>query len=1268
MRKIFFLFLIFALLVGTEKSFAQSGSQYYRSAVHNANRVKSVFGNWGVIGQPVDTRPRGAWIYSTNGYIGDVSLLVGAEVKSGGQTFHSVVTCPVARPASVFDTEDKSGGGKPWSFMPLNGYFNPAKQSIAMSDDPTTWPTTWPDKSNDALDPGWQGSWNGYFGKRASANQESYVVMDDDNDVRFNFLNNNTVGGTGVAFKPDSINLSRNGLGLDVRVRGMQWSQFLAQDNIFWLYEITNTSTTNYDRSTFGMLVGTLVGVTGSQMFNEYDDDWSFYDVNENICYTGDFDRNCTRNPFWQGSVGMVGYAFLESPGNPFDGIDNDGDVDKKIIGSTASLYTSADFDSTLIKTGDKIVLIGKDFSRQVVTVGTTTTTYATRGGTVTVIPGVTKLSEGNVITVSNVTMINPNAYDGIDNDLDGVIDENYYLHYRQVKLSNDTPPKTLIDILRPVRHLSYNPVFNGGPFSLIDERRDDGIDNDKDWNIAYDDVGLDGVASTKDAGENDGLPTSGYTSNGTDTGLPGEPNIDKTDVDESDQIGLTSFLYFTPANDVPLGDDELMWEKMQPGYFAVPKSIVNNRPEYGQDGDFIYSSGYFPLISKKTERFSLALVYGGGNGGSREDDITDLLKHKQTVQKIYDANYQFPIAPEPVPTLTAVAGDGNVRLYWDRRSEDAIDPVLKIKDFQGYKIYKATDYEFNDAFKVTNADGIKKGYNPIFQFDLKDSISGYYRAPATIFDDAAGFTYKLGTNTGLVHDTTDIDVINGKTYYYVIVAYDNGDEQTGIFPSENGWKIDIDQAGRIRGASQNVAIVVPGKKVSGYTPPASSMKLQKSASVLGSGDIYYKVIDESKITGSTYEVTFNDTRDSGKVSPVTTYYNVRDTTYFSATFTPSKIDTITSLLPRKNLVKGSVAISKLDGTPIDTTKYIINLERGSIRAKNRFDLQPDTNSLRKYAIRYQYYPVYKSPYINKSPFVKETEDTDNFDGIQLAFNNVWSVEKIDSLSKFNTGLRANSFDFSTNQFDIDVDGKDEIPIRNASDYVIRFADTNIDSTSGVFQSLIPKMPIPFSAKNITTNKRVEMLWEDNVYPGQLSQGDYLYFFERSDKDSLFYSWVITLKAAGWLPPGKDSVFKYGNGDSLFIRTTKPFRNGDKFVFTTTKPKVVTANISSSLSTVRVVPNPYVVQASGETPPAAGTFGRGERKIEFQNVPQGSKVSIYTSRGEHIRTLYQDGSIQNGTIKWDVKTKENLDVSFGVYFYVIESSSGTKTGKIAVIK
>ena len=106
------------------------------------------------------------------------------------------------------------------------------------------------------------------------------------------------------------------------------------------------------------------------------------------------------------------------------------------------------------------------------------------------------------------------------------------------------------------------------------------------------------------------------------------------------------------------------------------------------------------------------------------------------------------------------------------------------------------------------------------------------------------------------------------------------------------------------------------------------------------------------------------------------------------------------------------------------------------------------------------------------------------------------------------------------------------------------------------------------------------------------------------------------------------------------------------------------------LSRVRVVPNPYIVGHRFESPlPPGITSGRGSRKVEFQNLPSDAKVHIFTARGQHIRSLLHDGNIFSGTIEWDLKTKENLDVAFGVYYYIVESNLGGKTsGKLAVIK
>jgi hypothetical protein len=106
------------------------------------------------------------------------------------------------------------------------------------------------------------------------------------------------------------------------------------------------------------------------------------------------------------------------------------------------------------------------------------------------------------------------------------------------------------------------------------------------------------------------------------------------------------------------------------------------------------------------------------------------------------------------------------------------------------------------------------------------------------------------------------------------------------------------------------------------------------------------------------------------------------------------------------------------------------------------------------------------------------------------------------------------------------------------------------------------------------------------------------------------------------------------------------------------------------LNKIKVVPNPYVVTNVFEQPLPQNVRGRGERIINFTHVPPSSKIHIYSSSGNHVRSLEHDGNLESGTVTWDVRTKEGLDVAYGVYFYVVEVEgiSDKKTGKIAIIK
>ena len=1275
-RMLITLILTLSLILITTQLIAQSGREFRRSAIMRGNLVKTVFGNWGVIGQPAEKGHRGAWIYDNNGYIGDVSPIVGAEVKIDGKTFRSVVVCPVDRPTRQHEL---SPTGKYWGFEPVAGYFNENQQSIALYSDPNSWPNTWPDKRNDTDDPGWSGAWNGFFGKTTTATEECFFVMDDNHDEEFNYAQNNRWG---VAFKPDSTNPTRNGLGLQVKVRGMQWSDFLAQDCIFWLYEITNTSTTDYDKVVFGMLVGTYVGVSGAETgHSEYDDDYSFFDVERDLTYTADFDNNARRNPLWTGDVGVVGYAFLESPGNPYDGIDNDGDADSNpFFPATGPFFSPADFEEVIYNAGDQIVLIDDDYNRTVVTVPDTTTTFYTRGHYLTLVPGVTKFSEGNIIIRDGKDAVNPNAYDGLDNDLDGLIDENYYLHYRQVR--KDSKGNTLIDKLNPVRYKCYRSGLGVNDL-MIDERRDDGIDNDGDWNPEFDDVGADGIPGTNDYGEGDGIPT------------PGEPNFDQTDVDESDQIGLTSFEYFTPSNDFSMADDEDLWRRLSPGYFEVPESIVNNKPQRGEDGDFFYGSGYFPLRAGETQRFSVALVYGDGGGPNM--DIDDLLRNRETVQKIYNSDYRFPPAPDK-PTLTVVPGDGHVTLYWDRKSEQTIDPVLKINDFEGYKIYKATDHNFNEVFGVTDADGNKIGYKPLAQYDLNNGIKGYFRAGPDLFQQGRGASFYLGNDTGLQHTFIDTDVENGRRYFYAIVAYDRGDEAINIFPKENDKRIDILPTGEVR-TFQNTVVVIPNAPVAGYQPPEGSVQLINTASI-GTGKVYYHIVDDQALTGHNYRLEFLDTSNDGidnnnnwnvltddlgadgipntgdpgegdglptpgepnldhnddeeLIVPITTLYSVLDLTGVTTSFKAR--DTVFVKLPHKHQLDETVIVKDPSGQTVPASHYVLNSATGKIKGAAPGNLRYGES----YTISYQYHPVYRSPHILRSPWETETLDSDIFDGVQLAFNNHWNIV-IDTLRSYWSNP-AKAMDYTFTRLDLDFGTERLLGYRNPSDYHIIFYDTIVDTTIDLPDYSVIGAPVNFKIYNSTTQRHIDFVFIDTDGNGKLTSTDELIFLEPAASDRLVFTWDLYF-------PKIDNNFDYTSGDTLTIRTRKPFRHTDVFDFTTTLPSLAYSPGNSDLDRIRVVPNPYIVATAHELPlPPAVSSGRGERKIDFIHLPPSAKIHIFTSRGEHVITLHHDDTIFDGAVSWNLKTKDNLDIAPGVYFYAVESAIGKKTGKLAVIK
>ena len=90
------------------------------------------------------------------------------------------------------------------------------------------------------------------------------------------------------------------------------------------------------------------------------------------------------------------------------------------------------------------------------------------------------------------------------------------------------------------------------------------------------------------------------------------------------------------------------------------------------------------------------------------------------------------------------------------------------MNDFEGYKLFRATDKYFSDAEVITDGYG-STFMKPIFQCDIKDGKLGF-----TDFGLINGVAYNLGTDNGISHVFVDNTVMNGRTYYW-ISSYDYG-------------------------------------------------------------------------------------------------------------------------------------------------------------------------------------------------------------------------------------------------------------------------------------------------------------------------------------------------------------------------------------------------------------------------------------------------------------------------------------------------------------
>lgn len=755
-------------------------------------------------------------------------------------------------------------------------------------------------------------------------------------------------------------------------------------------------------------------------------------------------------------------------------------------------------------------------------------------------------------------------AVDGVDNDGDGLTDER-----------RDNP--------------AGNYVFGSCGIYADPQMRWEGDEN-CNWNPLTDDVGSDGIGPLDP--NYPGPDADGTEGNGRPD--QGEPNFGRLDKDESDQIGLTSF--FAPLfGTVAISDEESMWPKMQPGYFDIPQQAVN---QY-----WIFASGPFTLLPDQTERFSTCFVFGAN---SRE-----MFRNAQVAQRIYDADYRFA-RPPLQPTLQAIPDDGRVILQWNSVSEVSFDPIYGF-DFEGYRVIKATDPSFRDAKDITDALGTPRYKVAIAQYDLLNGLTGPH--PLQLgeeIDAPTGVHYYMGDDTGLRHYVIDEDVINGREYYYAVIAYDAGyyDDffDRGISAIENSFRISPSESpasitlrnGVVVRFDPNTASARPNSRATNVIPGDLDTDAQNRVTQTAgqaTGTVRAIAVSPSLFEDASYAVTFEDIPTRASVERTTSTFTV----------TKNGNDVIADKIPVPR---------NLDNSFQRNWTYELLTEGLILQFENTF------------------------------PSLSNTQ-----------LNSGWQPG---SQTNVRTTVSQNlSAKFPQREVDWPISIRIEVGDPDGDPIDVSFATT----TGAVTR------PAKFRITEVGTGNKVDFIYNEPLpRTGILRSGRTIDLVFKDDPADANYqrSWRITLDTpldanGAALPP--EQVVEPRQGDVYIMRSQYPFRAGDTYAFNSTAETANTAAGASILDAVRVVPNPYVAATITEGRPFLQ--GRGERRIEFRNIPANSVLRLYTASGVFVRELASDGL---GYAVWDLRTKDNLEASFGLYFYHLKADGvGEKVGKFAII-
>jgi hypothetical protein len=333
-----------------------------------------------------------------------------------------------------------------------------------------------------------------------------------------------------------------------------------------------------------------------------------------------------------------------------------------------------------------------------------------------------------------------------------------------------------------------------------------------------------------------------------------------------------------------------------------------------------------------------------------------------------------------------------------------------------------------------------------------------------------------------------------------------------------------------------------------------------------------------------------------------------------------------------------------------------VNYSAGKIRGAVSGNLPID----QKYNVKFRYYPI------PSSSLLKGEDGNPSFNGMRLYIMN-------DSLAidYKNSGFLKSESNLNDTLFSPPSAGNPKVLFR--ADWELRW--TGFDTTAtgqwaspgdtAITNIGSVRIVCPFRVINTTTNEPGKFLLFVTTGTPNFSRWKVSQPIILRPQNATGSTTSYELRYS--LPIDSTVVPKYPKaGDIFAVKTLKPFQSGDIYSFSSNEVKFVSGNASKNLSNIYVVPNPYVAFSLSEEPGRSTTL-RGDRDLQFRNLPPKCTIRIYTLLGELVQTIEKDDF--TSLAHWDLLSNEGQRVAYGIYIYHVDAPEvGEFIGRIAVIK